>query len=215
MLTILFLIRSDMLRRVLLIGSIGVLTVLVPDSMQAHPWFHITIIPFARYFLTGFLLLDFYLKELPKYPEKTYSWDVVSLIAWSVFIALLYTNHPRLLTVPILLAYYAGFKGVFSNRFFTHPFTYTIGGMCYSIYLYHFQLISVFGRLFVHFFAIHPYALWVEISITGLVAVPLILLVSTLLFILMEKPCMRRGWYLDASAKLSTITGRINSRRTE
>jgi peptidoglycan/LPS O-acetylase OafA/YrhL len=215
LLTMLFSIQSDMLRRLLLIGSIGALTVFVPDSLDAHPWFHITIIPFARFFLTGFLLLDFYLKELPKSPQKTYSWDMVSLFAWSVFIGLLYTNHPRLILAPILLAYYASFKGIFSNRFFTHPLTYTIGGMCYTIYLYHFQLISAFGRFFVHFFKNHPYPVWVEISLTGFVVVPLILLISTFLFVFMEKPCMRRDWYLDAYGRLLTSLKRLISRLSD
>jgi peptidoglycan/LPS O-acetylase OafA/YrhL len=206
LLTMVFSIRSDLVRRLVLVVSIGALTALIPDSVEAFPWFHISIIPFAKYFLSGFLLLDFYLKELPKYPEKKYSWDIVSLLAWSVFVYFLYSGHSFLLVAPIPIAYYASFKGILSNRIFTHPITYTIGGMCYTIYLYHFQLISAFGRLFVGFFKNHPYPVWLEITLTSVAVIPLILLISTFLFILIEKPCMRRGWYLDAYERMTRIT---------
>ena len=206
LLTQVFRIRSDVVRRLLLVGAIAALTAFVPETLTKYPWFHISIIPFAKYFLCGFLLLDVYLKELPKYPDKSYSWDLVSLLAWTLFISILYAGPSSLLVVPLPIAYYSCFKGTVTNRIFTAPLIYTIGGMCYTIYLYHFQVISVFGRILIKFFHHHSYPVWLEITLTAVVVIPLILLVSTILFILIEKPCMRRGWYLDVYERMMRVT---------
>jgi peptidoglycan/LPS O-acetylase OafA/YrhL len=37
----------------------------------------------------------------------------------------------------LLLAYTAAFRGRLINRFFANPWITVIGGMCYTIYLYH------------------------------------------------------------------------------
>ena len=201
LLTFIFAIRYDVVRRLLLALLIMVLSLFVPDSLNDYPAFAISIIPYAKYFLSGFLLLDIYLKELPKNPEKSVSWDLVSLCAWGVFIFLVFAGSMNLLAPPIILAYYASFKGTVTNRFFTHPVIYTIGGMCYTIYLYHFQLISVLGRPFIRFFTQQPYQVWLEITLMGVVTIPLILLFSTLFFIFIEKPCMKRDWYIKLYEK--------------
>lgn len=68
----------------------------------------------------------------------------------------------------------------------------TIGGMCYSIYLLHFPLISYVGH--------HTLPLaqgrgpLVHLAVQAVFIVPAVLLVSTVYFVLIERPCMDRRW---------------------
>ena len=69
---------------------------------------------------------------------------------------------------------------------------YIIGGMCYSIYLLHYAVISLVGpatmkvQLGSGYFA----ALAVQVVVLGLV----ILVMSAVFFVLIERPCMDPSW---------------------
>jgi peptidoglycan/LPS O-acetylase OafA/YrhL len=68
----------------------------------------------------------------------------------------------------------------------------SIGGMCYSIYLIHVIFISGIGNVSVswqvssNFLATFLFQL--------LVILPIVLLASTIFFVLIEKPCMDKDW---------------------
>ena len=68
--------------------------------------------------------------------------------------------------------------------------------MCYTIYLYHFSVISFFVSTLGNASFLRFSPLWVKVIVLDLVTVPVILLSSTLLFIFIEKPCMRKDWHL-------------------
>jgi peptidoglycan/LPS O-acetylase OafA/YrhL len=74
----------------------------------------------------------------------------------------------------LILAMYIGtFRGVVTNQILRNQVIVTIGGMCYSIYLFHYQLIPVTKHILAY--------------------LPLLLVVSGLYFALVERPCMRAG----------------------
>lgn len=83
--------------------------------------------------------------------------------------------------------WWRGLQRVLRNRWLA-----TIGGMCYSIYLVHFPVISVLGR--------YTRPLGVPLGPTGhflvqaLVLVPPVLGASVVFFVLVEQPCMDRRW---------------------
>jgi peptidoglycan/LPS O-acetylase OafA/YrhL len=92
----------------------------------------------------------------------------------------------------IVVAYAAMFRGRAANFLVTRPFFTVIGGMCYTIYLYHPFLKSALKHVF---FRLHvTNALWVnsvlQIILLGGTIVP----VSSVLFALFEKPFMYRDW---------------------
>jgi peptidoglycan/LPS O-acetylase OafA/YrhL len=89
-----------------------------------------------------------------------------------------------------LLVVMGAFRGAFVNRFFTNPWIYTIGGMCYTLYLYHFQIIGFFG----HRFPLFAHSFYLNLLLRFTVVSVLVLAVSSLLFVLLEKPFMRRDW---------------------
>ena len=72
------------------------------------------------------------------------------------------------------------------------PSVATIGGMCYSIYLLHFPLISIIGR---HTITLgSTSAQWIHLLVQTAIIVPPVLLVCGVYFALIERPCMERDW---------------------
>jgi peptidoglycan/LPS O-acetylase OafA/YrhL len=84
------------------------------------------------------------------------------------------------------------FKGKIWNCFYTRPWVYIIGGMCYSIYLLHYA--------FFHFLV--PYTSKIQFGmgykmdylIQILIVVPFMLVVTTVFYLLVERPCMNKDW---------------------
>jgi peptidoglycan/LPS O-acetylase OafA/YrhL len=86
----------------------------------------------------------------------------------------------------------SAFKGKLFNYFYTRPWVYIIGGMCYSIYLLHYA--------FFHFLI--PYTSKVQLGmgykmdylLQIIIAVPIMLIVTTAFYLLVERPCMDKDW---------------------
>lgn len=80
-------------------------------------------------------------------------------------------------------------------RLTTLPLIFTIGGMCYTIYLYHNALIR-FVIEWIHVPDLPALAGNPDLatSITALVAIPLLLLFSAAFFVAVERPCMNPAW---------------------
>ncbi|NOT38829.1 MAG: acyltransferase [Saprospiraceae bacterium] len=72
------------------------------------------------------------------------------------------------------------------------PFFTVIGGMCYSIYLFHNHLIMSIGHFLLKV-KLSQYFI-VEYLIFGFILILCIVLVSLLFFILVERPCMDKNW---------------------
>lgn len=192
-----FRIRSKARRRVLLVSLIALCSLLF-YAFGGTERFRLSILAHAHLFLTGFLLVDVYLSDWKTAPNRSFRWDAVSVAAWVAIGALLYAGRTgeAALAAPIFLAYYAAFRGPLSNRFFCNRVVYTIGGMCYTTYLYHFVVIFASIRIVERTGVLSGIPFDAALVIEALVIVPLILLVSAAMFILVEKPCMRRDWHL-------------------
>lgn len=68
----------------------------------------------------------------------------------------------------------------------------TIGGMCYSIYLLHFPLISFVGRETLSLGQrTTPH---MHLAVQAIVVLPVVLVASAVYFFLIERPCMDRRW---------------------
>jgi len=196
LITSLFLIRSKTARRSLLVVLITCFSWLA--YANGSPRYYLCIFSALQYFLTGFLLLDVYLTQWSRKPALSLRWDLVSALSWSLICLLTFLgkNGELFLALPIFLAYVSAFKGRLSNRFFCQPAIYIIGGMCYTIYLYHYSLISACGRVLIKCEMLNRAPLWLVIVADSLIILPVTLLFCTVMFILIEKPCMKKDWYL-------------------
>jgi len=129
-----------------------------------------------------------------KVSRDTTSGQFISEIGWAQ--VLYQEGREPFIAIPIFIAYVAAFKGVLSNRFFCQPIIYIIGGMCYTLFLYHYSVISAFGRLLVRCELLNQLPVWLEIIVASIVIVPAVLLTGAIMFILVEKPCMKKDWHI-------------------
>ena len=192
---LLFAIPRKIVRRGILIGIIVALATVKSfvgvDSIEAHIW-RGTIVWFLDFFLAGFLLADIYVADWNRNPSHSSWWDVWGLAGWGlVFLLQLFTESALCLWMPLpaLLAYIGAFRGKLLNRVFCNPWLVTIGGMCYTIYLYHFFIIAAVGRGTLQIPAGHGFA--GNFLLQAALICPVIVCVSAVLFVLFEKPFMR------------------------
>jgi peptidoglycan/LPS O-acetylase OafA/YrhL len=193
-LAIIFAIRERWLRRgfmvVFILGILSAQSVFLPQQGRLS----LSILAYLQFFLIGFLLADVFLADWKEGPQANFYWDIVAIIGWPLlFIAL----REEVLThwlFPFLvfLLFCAAFRGSWSRQIVSHPLLTIVGGMCYSIYLIHYEVISALGRLTKGVAAGWPYWAYfvVQFSLIGIA----ILFVCGVYFLLLEKPCMSRDW---------------------
>lgn len=194
LLTLLFAIRSPQLRRSFLIGltlaTLAAQTVFVPH----HPRVALSILAYLQFFLIGFLLADIFLTQWKISPQRRYYWDLIALAGWPLLFLILQSKVLTHWLFPALLfnLYWAAFQGRWINRAVRNPWITAVGGMCYSIYLIHYEVISAVGR-FTKGVGAHlpsPIYLMMQFVLVG----SCIVIVCGLYFVALEKPCMRRDW---------------------
>ena len=143
-----------------------------------------------QFFLIGFLLAD--LRATRSESQTSRWWDLLSLACW---VAIFAVPTPLLdLTFPalILLAYLAAFNGPISRGFFRTPWIALTGGMCYSFYLMHMLILSSGLHLTSRFLVPSsvPLSFLIQLCILG----PIIYLLCTGYYVLIERPCMDPAW---------------------
>ena len=163
--------------------------------LQGHfPLRVLTIYSFIQYFLTGFLLLDIYLSGFRLNIKPLWSFLAGSAILFPFFYLDTYTTanfdfYFLFIVFGLFLLVITNdvWGKIFSLRFFT-----AVGGMCYSIYLWHNLIVSGVGNYSIHINFFHSYLgslFWhMTILLTS------VLLVSSVFYLLVEKPCMDRDW---------------------
>ncbi|WP_169719492.1 acyltransferase family protein [Olivibacter sitiensis] len=201
-----FCIKKNMVRRGVLIGGlVGFMVVQQLLHFYANPW-SFNILGHLHYFLLGFLLADIYLLEWQKI-RRNHLFDILTLVAglgllfswsWS------YELASRLLVIASLfLLFCSVFKGIWVNRFVVNPWVTSIGGMCYTIYLIHLPL----AELMVHFtkdIHVGPY-FTVNLLFQLALFLPFVLVVGTLGYLVIEKPCMDKDWPLHFKRRVLSL----------
>ena len=192
-LAIAFTIRDRWLRRGVIVAAAAA-ALAVQAWLAPAAWVPLSVVGFLQFFLCGFLIADLYVTDWKGKPSRTYSWDLVSLCGWPL-LAILWmrdTVNPALFIALAFLLFCAGFRGTITSRVLGTPAIATIGGMCYSIYLLHFPLISLIGR---HTLPLGSRsAQWVHLLVQTAIIVPPVLLICGIYFALIERPCMERDW---------------------
>jgi len=188
-----FTVRDRWVRRGVIIAAAAA-ALAVQAWLAPAAWVPLSVVGFLQFFLCGFLIADLYVTDWKGKPPRAYSWDLVSLVGWPL-LAMLWmqeTVNPAIFIALAFLLVCAGFRGTITSRVLGTPAVATIGGMCYSIYLLHFPLISLIGR---HTLAIgSARAQWVHLLIQTMIIVPPVLLICGIYFALIERPCMERDW---------------------
>ena len=174
-----FAIRNIRIRRTVLVVATLALSAF-GLSLNGHYRSDHSIVGTLQFFVAGFLLADLYLLDAPK--RRTYLWDVAAIVGWYLVLATDKQWWNLMMPLGLVAVYWSAFAGKLTNVLFRSRFTSTIGGMCYSIYLIHQQIIGVVA-LKLH----NPALVWA-------VSLALISVCCTVFYLLIERPCMNHQW---------------------
>ncbi|MES1219444.1 MAG: acyltransferase [Bacteroidota bacterium] len=187
----LYKIKGKALRYLIFITLIIIFTSIGFTSLyQKLPMF----IPSLGWFLTGMLLCDFYLNKIPL-PGKSIYWFVAGLLIFifSPFLLTLYIFIPFLMKMALLAVFfYVGITNERMKKLLSIQWVTIIGGMCYSIYLLQFIIMSGSNPLLLKIKFSHPAVAFFAYSFSIVVFV---LAGSMIFYKLIEQPCMRKNWY--------------------
>lgn len=186
-----FRISDPVKRRFVIIGGIVATTITSGLTSGAY-WSWASLVGNIPFFLIGLLLTDFYLSEKIDWTVRTFRWDCLSFAALAgVVVTQNYDWSKYLVPGLILLGCLGGLRGRLSSWFLSKRLIVIAGGMCYTVYLYHYLLISLFYRGTKVFRTGKP---WLDLLIQFLIMLPLIFLVCAAMFAACERPFMRPDW---------------------
>ena len=191
---LLFSIRSTRVRRTVMVFAILGLSAFAL-SLNGHYRSDHSLLGTSQFFVAGFLLADIYLLDLPD--SRSYSWDLVALCGWFLVLATGKTWWNLMMPLGLVAVYWTAFAGRLTNVLFRSRLTSTLGGMCYSIYLIHQQIIGVVAM---HFH---------RTVVVWSVSLMLIGIFCTAFFLLIERPCMDHDWPGRLARSLGFRRGRV------
>jgi peptidoglycan/LPS O-acetylase OafA/YrhL len=214
LLALVYRVKSHQLRRTSVLGMMFLLalcTQLWPNSFICQR----TVLGVLPFFLAGILLADLVAAGsldwfgAPSMQSnragRQLLLDAVALPCWCT-VFLLSKSFVMFLLPPILLiTYVAALRGLFFSKIFSNPLLAISGGMCYSIYLYHYAvLVAVLGNLSSLKGIPGPQAFLAG----AVVGVPAVALISVVFFVLVERPCMERDWPRKLERNVSVLLSR-------
>ena len=164
-----------------------------------------TILGNFQYFLAGFLLADLYVSRqrlATGVNAVTIDAAGVGLLIALPFVAGNESIAPLIIPWLAIALFYVGLCGRAVRRLFSHPVLALIGGMCYSIYLIHFQIISLVGKFVIPHLPTGS-ATAFHLCIWTAAIVPIILAGSAIFFRVIERPCMDPRWPQRLMSKLA------------
>ena len=190
LLALVFAIPSAHIRRAvvaaLMLGA-GILS----TGVFHNPHLRASIVYYLAFFLSGFLVCDLYLNR--KDWKPSWHWDVLALCGWPLVWAPLGRSLGHvLLPFVIIVLYVAAFRGRICRAVLSNRLVSNIGGMCYSIYLFHVLVIAAVVRLSSPLHVGGKF--WMYYALQALLVLPCILVSCGAFFLLIERPCMDREW---------------------
>lgn len=201
-LALIFRVRPAILRRALVIGLM-LCFVELQSFLPNVARLQLSVLGQAQFFLAGFLLADFYLTTWSQKKSNPLFWDILFFAGWPSFIYIL--RYPELshwlIPFAILALYAATLQGNWGRRLLSIPAITAIGGMCYSIYLIHFQIIALIWRVSIKARAGSDFM--PNFALQLILMLPIIIAISLLFYLIVEKPCMNRDW----PSRLAARTG--------
>lgn len=148
---------------------------------------HQSLVDFYEFFLMGFLLADLFVERQLEIAHREWCFILGSGMAF----AGMWLGPYSMLPWAIGLFIFCCFKSRLIRRPLSNRWITSIGGMCYSIYLIHWMLITGLGSRVI-FQITNSYTIDFLIH-TAMLAV-LILGAGAIYFQLIERPCMVRDW---------------------
>jgi peptidoglycan/LPS O-acetylase OafA/YrhL len=153
-----------------------------------------SILYYIPNFLTGAFLGVLFVKKKSFYQRKSFIWDFIMFFS-VLGIFTYYKPQSNIVNILVFnlslpLFFLSAFKGHFLSYVLTRPIIYTIGGMCYSIYLLHFAILHLIALLLTPTIVQFTENYILGLVCYSLVAIPLSIIFSAIYFLIIEKPFM-------------------------
>ena len=185
---------SDRLRPAVLVGVILVYGLLLDRAPQDQWYLLYSILGYMNYFLAGILWAELCAGPAAGPGRHAALWDAAALGAVAVF-ALPSSWIPSEAHLPLVFATFcaAGLRGRTLPAVLRLKPVWLLGGMCYSIYLYHLWVLIIVGQLMRPLY-LHSSPFWANFLIQFPILAAGALLVSAVLYVAIERPCMDKTW---------------------
>jgi peptidoglycan/LPS O-acetylase OafA/YrhL len=122
----------------------------------------------------------------------SFAWDALALSLWPL---VWYPGEKTLhilLPFVIVVLYVAAFRGRICSAMFSTRAITNIGGMCYSIYLFHFPAVYAVKHITAYWHVGSNF--WVFFAMQCCLILPVVMLVCGTFFLIIERPCMDEKW---------------------
>lgn len=191
---VIFFIKSSIVR----LSSIIIIffLVIVLPSFVPFEWVKcFSIVHYLNCFIVGFIIAELYSSGLIRSWKENYFWDIVGVFS---FIGLFKycgkgVEIQFIFSLCLILLFISSFKGIILSRILSWSPIYIIGGMCYTLYLYHFSFISLFGNPVLSMLDYYRiFQMEWRLLILFLIVTPITIMGCSILYLLFEKPFMNR-----------------------
>ena len=150
-----------------------------------------SILGHLQHFLLGMLLADLYKNETSWLSKKSILWDILAPIS---MLLMAYTwsedfGKTLLMNGAMTVLFLSALKGKYFPKMLSIRGITIIGGMCYTIYLIHLPLLELLYSFIGNFGQSTSWSL--QLSISLLIALPLVLLSSIIAYKMIEQPFMK------------------------
>jgi peptidoglycan/LPS O-acetylase OafA/YrhL len=166
--------------------------------------YKLTLLWQLQYFLVGFLVTDFFLVDWrgQNQGQGSWWWDIVALVGLIVMALSWSADFPKrlLFSIALLAFLVAGFRGRWFTDFLRKPWIAVIGGMCYTIYLIHLPLLEGLTPITTKLAFTNIFG--VNLLLQAVLVFPVVLAVSAVGFLWLEKPCMDKDWATKLWARI-------------
>lgn len=197
-----FRLRNPLLRRGALLAACAAAVAVQRTWLSGYE--ALTLASFVQFFLLGFLVADLYATDWTRPSRRPAAWDALWLACWPLlWLAWEAPQAVGAFAFPVIaLAFFAAsLRGRISRAALSNAWVATIGGMCYTIYLLHYPLISLLGRVTARLGAASAA---VDVLVQSALLLPPLLMVCAVYFALIERPCMDPAWPQKLRAWLAT-----------
>ncbi len=210
-LSFIFLLKNHFWRRMILL-----IAILLSGLYAYYQFWSIpSILPnFICLFLAGMLLADLYCRPLAFVLNEKLGFTIgVIIFAGVPFLISIHSVYLYMIKMILIIFFFylvlmnKRLKKIMSGQLIT-----IIGGMCYSIYLLHFMIMSAVSELIKKFSLEGVAWMFVFYLIILMLAV---LVISAVFYKLIEQPCMRKDWYKRIFRKSSDRPGLTNTVNTD
>ena len=159
---------------------------------------------FFSYFLVGILFAYLFLTNQKWLRDSSFFWDLIGFLA---FVGMFWFYKPQadflkqiFFNLSIFILFISAFKGILINSFLRVSWVYLIGGMCYTIYLIHLPFFALFTMFSSRFILWESYS--ANLGFQFFIAFIILMGISSLFYLAIEKPCMDKDWHLRLLKKI-------------